>query len=553
MATTALLLRHSRAHAHACTRPGASASAPLHLRPLCAVAVGTIPTATRLRKADVTATVTTAPRVPVAADRTALAGLGVPGSFRPSSSSSAAGGGAGTDSNGGRTGGSSSSDSTFRRSLRGLRTTGRVVGALAVIGLAYFGVEVYLSRYPPTQFEWDHSKKTIAILGTGWGSTSLIKDLDTDNYNVVVVSPRSYFLFTPLLPSCTVGTIELRSLMQPIRYLTRFKSREVLFVEGNCTDIDPVGKTITVEGPVSVQKLKYDYLVVGVGAENATFGIKGVREHACFLKEAWDARKIRTQVADCLESAAFPGQTEAEVERLLHMVVVGGGPTGIEYAAELHDFLSDDIVRWYPQIAGKFKITLIEALPHVLPAFSKELIEYTEKQFAENKVTILNNTMVKEVRQKEVLVFNKNKELESIPYGLLVWATGNTARPLVADLMKKLPADIQNLRRGLVTDDWLVVKGVPDRSIYAVGDASATKWAPTAQVASRQGTFLADHFARLHALRPEQDRMAADGVPPEAVLDKLPQFSYKHLGSLAYIGSEKAIADLPGNVDRVHH
>ncbi|KAJ1530051.1 NADH:ubiquinone oxidoreductase, partial [Cladochytrium tenue] len=186
MAATALLLRHSRAHAHACTRPGTSASARLLLRPLCAVAASTIPAATRPRKVGATAAFAAASQAPpaiaaaAAADRTALAGLIAPGSFRQASSSSTAGDG----SNGSRKGGSSSSDSTFRRSLRGLRTTGRVVGALAVLGLAYFGVEVYLSRYPPTQFEWDHSKKTIAILGTGWGSTSLIKDLDTDNYNV---------------------------------------------------------------------------------------------------------------------------------------------------------------------------------------------------------------------------------------------------------------------------------------------------------------------------------------------------------------------------------
>ncbi|KAJ3209812.1 NADH:ubiquinone oxidoreductase [Entophlyctis luteolus] len=157
------------------------------------------------------------------------------------------------------------------------------------------------------------------------GSTSLLKDIDTDNYNVVLVSPRAYFLFTPLLPSCTVGTVELRSVMQPIRFITRLKKRQILFVEGSCTDIDPDAKLITVEdsseikGTVSTKQIKYDYLVVGVGAENATFNIPGVKEFACFLKEAWDARKIRTQLLDCLESASFPGQPEEEINRLLHM------------------------------------------------------------------------------------------------------------------------------------------------------------------------------------------------------------------------------------------
>jgi NADH:ubiquinone reductase (non-electrogenic) len=97
-------------------------------------------------------------------------------------------------------------------------------------------------------------------------------------------------------------------------------------------------------------------LVVGVGAQSQTFGIKGVEEYGCFLKEVWDAQKIRTKLMDCIETAAFPGQSEEEIERLLHMVVVGGGPTGVEYAAELHDFLVDDLTAWYPGMFLKFII-----------------------------------------------------------------------------------------------------------------------------------------------------------------------------------------------------
>lgn len=102
------------------------------------------------------------------------------------------------------------------------------------------------------------------------------------------------------------------------------------------------------KGENAVSTISYDYLVVGIGAQNQTFGIKGVEEYGCFLKEAWDAQKIRTKLMDCIETAAFPGQSSEEIDRLLHMVVVGGGPTGIEYAAELHDFLEEDLTRWYP-------------------------------------------------------------------------------------------------------------------------------------------------------------------------------------------------------------
>ncbi|KAJ1552141.1 NADH:ubiquinone oxidoreductase, partial [Nowakowskiella sp. JEL0078] len=189
----------------------------------------------------------------------------------------------------------------------------------------------------------------MVILGSGWAATSILKDLDTDHFNVVVVSPRNYFLFTPLLPSTTVGTVELRSIIMPMRYITRHKKREVLFVEADCKDVDPENKMITIadeseiKGEVNLQKIPYDFLIIASGAENATFGIPGVRENACFLKETWDARKIRTKLMDCLETACFPGQSDKEIRRILHMVVVGGGPTGVEYAAELHDFLHDDL------------------------------------------------------------------------------------------------------------------------------------------------------------------------------------------------------------------
>lgn len=85
--------------------------------------------------------------------------------------------------------------------------------------------------------------------------------------------------------------------------------------------------------------INYDYLVYAVGCENQTFGIKGVNDYACFLKELSDADKIRTRLLDCVETAAFKDQSDAEIDRLMHMVVVGGGPTGVEYAGELHDFL----------------------------------------------------------------------------------------------------------------------------------------------------------------------------------------------------------------------
>jgi len=117
------------------------------------------------------------------------------------------------------------------------------------------------------------------MTGTGWGSVSLLKKLDTENYNVIVVSPRNYFLFTPLLPSCTVGTIEHRSIMEPIRNFLRHKKAQVKYYEAEATKIDYEKRVVyisddsDIKGDVSQTEVPFDMLVVGVGAENATFGM----------------------------------------------------------------------------------------------------------------------------------------------------------------------------------------------------------------------------------------------------------------------------------------
>ncbi|KAF3930601.1 hypothetical protein ABW19_dt0204867 [Dactylella cylindrospora] len=258
-----------------------------------------------------------------------------------------------------------------KKRFRTLRFLWKVTWISSVGGFLYLAYHVYDSKHPPVQLPPDPTKKTLVILGSGWGSVSLLKKLDTENYNVIVISPRNFFLFTPLLPSCTTGTIEHRSIMEPLRHILRHKKATVKYYEAEATKIDAEKRVVKisdfsdVKGSVSETEVPFDYLVVGVGAENATFGIPGVREHACFLKEIGDAQQIRKKVMDCIETATFKDQSEEEKERLLHMVVVGGGPTGIEFAAELQDFFEEDLRKWVPEIADKFKVTLVEALPNV--------------------------------------------------------------------------------------------------------------------------------------------------------------------------------------------
>ncbi|KAJ2714319.1 NADH:ubiquinone oxidoreductase [Coemansia spiralis] len=438
-----------------------------------------------------------------------------------------------------------------------LRRLGRVAAGGAVVGVAYLGWRMYRNRNPGEQLPYDPSKKTLVLLGTGWGSTTVLKNLDTANFNVVVVSPRNYFLFTPLLPSCTVGTIENRSIMEPIRQLMRHKDREVTFYEAECTTIDTDKKQLTLErrtnsellgsnrdrsaaGAEDVFKLNYDYLVVGVGGEVNSFNTPGVDEHACFLKEMPDARKIRRRLMDSIERATFDDVSEEERDRLLHMVVVGGGPTGIEYAGELHDFLTDDLSQWYPHLARRVRITLVEALPNVLPAFDKKLIDYTQSTFSENKISIMTHTMVKEVRDKNIVVQNGDGTRSEVPYGVLVWATGIKPQPLVDRIRERYPLE-QTSRRGLVVDEFLRVKGAQD--MWALGDCAISGYAPLAQVASQQGKWLA---RSLNAAAAASEAGGAADADLFVQVEKCARpFKYSSQGSLAYIGSDKAIADLP--------
>ncbi|KAJ2163201.1 NADH:ubiquinone oxidoreductase [Coemansia sp. RSA 552] len=391
----------------------------------------------------------------------------------------------------------------------------------------------------------DPAKKTLVLLGTGWGTTTILKTLDTSKYNVVVVSPRNYFLFTPLLPSCTVGTTESRSIMEPIRHIVGRRKKDICFYEAQCKDIDPNKKELTLERVSSsdmpqpqnvTTRINYDHLVVAVGGTYNTFGTPGVEKHACFLKEMGDASKIRRRLKDAIEKASFDDISEAERDRLLHMVVVGGGPTGVEFAGELHDLVTEDLSKWVPHLSHRIKITLVEALPHVLPSFDKRLVHYTESIFEKNGIQIRTGTRVRQVSDKTISITTTDasgkQAEEEIPYGTIVWAAGIRAREVAHTLRAKVP-DVQDSARGLIIDDYLRVKGT--RDIWALGDCTVSKNAPLAQVASQQGKWLS------RAL----DGLANDSNAFANIDAKYSPFLYESRGSLAYIGSEKAIAEIP--------
>ena len=223
----------------------------------------------------------------------------------------------------------------------------------------------------------------IVLLGSGFGAFSFIKKVNTEFFNVIAVSPRNHFIFTPLLPSTTVGTIEFRSIIEPIRGSRKNLTYYEAYATGLDTDRNIVHCRAAQDGEAF--SLTYDALVIAVGARTNTFDIPGVREHALFLKEVADARAIRQRIGECFERASQPTCTLEDRHRLLHFVVVGGGPTGVEFAAELHDFLEEDLNRLYPHIAGDVRITLLEAGSGILNSFDATLREYTATFFPGRK------------------------------------------------------------------------------------------------------------------------------------------------------------------------
>lgn len=137
---------------------------------------------------------------------------------------------------------------------------------------------------------------------------ALPKDISA-KYEVVLVSPRNYFLYTPLLPAVATGTMEERSIVEPIRSVTTGKGE---FYEAVCESIDPVKKHITACFPKDAGfaeacfRMDYDHLVVSVGSVNNTFGVKGVEENCFFFKSITDASRLRRQISECFERAALP-------------------------------------------------------------------------------------------------------------------------------------------------------------------------------------------------------------------------------------------------------
>lgn len=452
-------------------------------------------------------------------------------------------------------------------------------------------------------------KERVVILGSGWGGYTLSRRLSPKVYSPLIISPRSYFVFTPLLTDTASGSLDFSNIVEPVRD----PRAKVDFIQAAARAIDLKKKTIlceatvvksgvtesprtedreTEEGPETTNKkamqdqrqweqgetfeVPYDKLVIAVGAVSRTFGTPGVRENAMFFKDIGDAKRVKRRVRECFELAVLPTTTTEMRKHLLNFAIVGAGPTGIELAASLRDFIYDDMMALYPALDALPKITLYDVAPKVLSMFDESLSRYAMETMKKDGIDIKTSHNVKSLRwgppgassthemdPKRCLTLETVEEGQE-GIGMCVWVTGNAMPKFVTQSLGTVdfPTDsVQSIegspvpanaeketwrfkkapRKGpLLVDGHLRVQLQNEagqtavlRDVFALGDnAMPETGAPpaTAQATFQEAKWLASHLNKND-------------------LDQTPSFSFRNMGTMAYIGNERALMQIPHEDD----
>jgi NADH dehydrogenase len=396
----------------------------------------------------------------------------------------------------------------------------RKLAALAALaGVA--GVYRSIRRPKPLRLHYARAPRKVVIVGGGFGGLAVLKglveELDGEpGVGVALLDRVNFATFWPMVPSAISGNVEVSHIAHSIR--RRILPLGAEFFEEEATEVDfEAGQVKTTDGAFA-----YDYLVLTPGSRTAYFGTPGAREHSVDLKGLRDALRVRNRVIDSFEKAE---RLRAEIpDGLLTFVFVGGGPTGVEAAADTHDLIFDVLEGDYPNVDfDRVRLVIVDAADRILQDIDPSLAHAAERRLASQRVEVINGVKVTEVSSDGVSLSDGRE----IPARTVVWAAGIEPGPLVAGL------DVEKDQRGrILVDEYLRVKGRP--GVYALGDSVRMDYdgppvPALAQAAEQQGRVAARNLAA--EIRGEAEPVA---------------FRYRPLGQLVDLGTESALSDIMG-------
>jgi NADH dehydrogenase len=359
----------------------------------------------------------------------------------------------------------------------------------------------------------------VLVLGGGFGGVGAAQKLKKSDVDVVLVDKNDYHTFQPLLYQVATGLLEQPAVGHPLRDL--FHEQDNARVHQDAvTEIDLSRREVRFR---ELEPHSYDYLVLGLGAEVNFFGVEGAAEHGFPLYTLADAVRLKDHVLRTWEAA---DRNRALVDDgALNVVVVGGGPTGIETAGALAELYNGVFRKDYPDVPSEqARIVVVEAGPELFPMFKPDIRTYTEKALAKRRVDVMTGEVVESITPQRVTL----KSGTVLPAHTLVWGAGLQGNNLVQSLGLELE---RGNRVGV--DPELRVAGHPE--VYAVGDIAAITDAKTGQVLPQLGSVALQTGE--HAGKTIAQQVAGKETKP---------FKYHDKGTMATIGRGSAVVQMLG-------
>ena len=350
-------------------------------------------------------------------------------------------------------------------------------------------------------------KKHAVVIGAGFGGLACAKKLrKSPSYSVTLIDRNPYQLFSPLLYQVSTASLPEDDIAFPVR--TAY--RDVQFVRAEVTNIDATKKEIVLSNGKTIS---YDDLILAVGSEGTTFGIPGVAENAFQMKSVSDARQIRHSLLSTYENVE-DGLLPLES---LNVVIVGGGPTGVELAGAVKE-LQHEIRREFEYIAPKATVTLLEAGPRLLPTFHPHSSKYTLKTLIKMGVHVEVDAAVVEATSRSLRL----KDGREIIAGTRIWAAGVVAPPHWKFLGETDRGNRIKVNSHLQISDSIWVVG----DVASFPNSDGRPLPMVAPVAIQQGKHVARQIRRREANT------------------SLEVFKYRDKGQMATIGRRKAVVEM---------